>query len=474
MKKLLLCLYFLTVIFSGIAQVAINTNGTAANSSAMLDVQSTSKGVLLSRMTTAQRIAIASPTSGLLVYDTDQQALYMYDGYGWMSFAFANTETGAVLKPLIAMDVLPGDVFGYDVDIDGGYAVVSAPWAAVNGINDRGAAYVFVKENGIWKQQAKLIASDGVYADYFGYNVAISGNHIVVSGSGNRKFAYVFERNGSNWTQQTNLLPFDIGFANKYGSSVAIDGTTIVVGAEEGTTSNVSKGSAYVFELTNNVWTQVQKLIASDGVVNDFFGCEVAIQNGTVAVGAKYADYSGSPDVGSIYVFVKNGGSYAQQAKLLFVGYHADDKLGSVIRIDGNILVAGAPEGFVSPINSGGYVIVFKRTGTTWAAVRQITSPATGQSTNDMRFGESLSLHNGNLFIGSYGEMVSDITLAGAVYQYVLNNNDFFLKKRITDPNPGFYNYFGKSLATDGADYIISSDRLYVDPMGKVLFGKIY
>ena len=53
------------------AQVSINNDGTAPDGSAMLDVQSTEKGMLVPRMTTAQRPAIASPANGLLVFDND-------------------------------------------------------------------------------------------------------------------------------------------------------------------------------------------------------------------------------------------------------------------------------------------------------------------------------------------------------------------------------------------------------------------
>lgn len=63
--------------------VAINTTGSAPHSSAMLDVQSTSKGFLLPRMTQAQRIAITNPEPGLLVFDTDAQKLYQFQDGLW-------------------------------------------------------------------------------------------------------------------------------------------------------------------------------------------------------------------------------------------------------------------------------------------------------------------------------------------------------------------------------------------------------
>ncbi len=65
------------------AQVAINTDGSNPDNSAMLDVKSTSKGVLFPRMTTTEREAIASPVTGLTVYDLTTQSYWYYNGTAW-------------------------------------------------------------------------------------------------------------------------------------------------------------------------------------------------------------------------------------------------------------------------------------------------------------------------------------------------------------------------------------------------------
>ena len=65
--------------------VAINSDGSTPNSSAMLDVTSTTKGFLTPRMTSAQRTAISSPATGLIVYQTDgTDGFYYYDGSAWV------------------------------------------------------------------------------------------------------------------------------------------------------------------------------------------------------------------------------------------------------------------------------------------------------------------------------------------------------------------------------------------------------
>jgi hypothetical protein len=68
--------------------MAVNTTAAAADNSAMLDVASTTKGVLIPRMTSAQKTAISSPATGLLIYQTDGTAgFYYWNGSAWAAFA---------------------------------------------------------------------------------------------------------------------------------------------------------------------------------------------------------------------------------------------------------------------------------------------------------------------------------------------------------------------------------------------------
>ena len=68
--------------------VAINTDASTPNVSAMLDVKSTNKGLLIPRMNMAQRDLIATPATGLLIFQTDNVAgYYYYNGVGWIQLA---------------------------------------------------------------------------------------------------------------------------------------------------------------------------------------------------------------------------------------------------------------------------------------------------------------------------------------------------------------------------------------------------
>jgi len=86
MKKFIYLFVIMLLANAAFGQnVAVNTDGSVAHASALLDVKSMNKGILVPRMTTAQRTTIASPATGLLVYDTDANSFWFYNGSAWIN-----------------------------------------------------------------------------------------------------------------------------------------------------------------------------------------------------------------------------------------------------------------------------------------------------------------------------------------------------------------------------------------------------
>ncbi len=91
---LAVCICLCKVAFSQPNNVGIGT--TAPDASSALDVQSSSQGVLVPRMTTAQRLAIATPANGLLVYDTSFDCFFYYIAAttSWQNMCTSTSSTG--------------------------------------------------------------------------------------------------------------------------------------------------------------------------------------------------------------------------------------------------------------------------------------------------------------------------------------------------------------------------------------------
>jgi len=97
MRKIFIIILVLLTITTTFAQVAINADGSSFDNNAILDIKSSTKGLLIPRMTSAQIEAIPSPAAGLLVYSTDDKTIYCYheSDNEWKELDFA-TQT---LKP---------------------------------------------------------------------------------------------------------------------------------------------------------------------------------------------------------------------------------------------------------------------------------------------------------------------------------------------------------------------------------------
>src|SRR5262245_48156531 len=93
----------------------------------------------------------------------------------------ADPVIAALEQRIFATDGQQGDLLGSSIAISGNTLVAGAPGHDPAGVQAAGGAWVFVRSGSAWIQQAKLLASDGLDLDAFGYAVAIDGDTIVVS-----------------------------------------------------------------------------------------------------------------------------------------------------------------------------------------------------------------------------------------------------------------------------------------------------
>jgi hypothetical protein len=143
----LLFIIFLFPFLTKAQNVAINTDGSTPDATAILDVKSTNKGLLVPRMTTTQRTGITSPAVGLLVFDTDSGSFWCYAGGKWNNLQSGwgltgNSGTSAATnfigttdnRPLIfkVNNNLAGSIYPGFTSVSLGYLALSGNTTGIN------------------------------------------------------------------------------------------------------------------------------------------------------------------------------------------------------------------------------------------------------------------------------------------------------------------------------------------------------
>ena len=239
--------------------------------------------------------------------------------------------------------------------------------------------------------------------DQFGSAVAISDDTIVVGaqsdnhpGFSDSGSAYIFVGSGSTWTEQAKLVPSDAAGSNQIGDSVDIDGDTVVLGAPVHTHGVSQSGSVYVFVRSGTTWTEQAELLASAPVSLDRLGNAVGISGDTVVVGAELADNTGGAGAGSAYVYFRTGTTWSEQAVLIASDAGGGDAFGSGVAVNGNTILVGAKKED-DPISSGS-LYVFVRDGTTWSEQQKVKA-SDADSLDE--FGRAVALSGNTVLVGA-------------------------------------------------------------------------
>ncbi len=487
--------------------------------------------------------ATALTYSGLVVFDADGRDLAARLESTHDGLRLSVDERGAryplTIDPVAQQAYLKAsnteafDGFGFSVAVSGDTVVVGArneDSAATgvdgdqsdNGALNSGAAYVFVRNAGVWTQQAYLKASNTDDSDGFGTSVAIAGDTVVVgaenedsaatgvdgdtsdNSASDAGAAYVFVRNAGVWTQQAYLKASNTESDDRFGFSAALWGDTVVVGALEessaamgvdgdGSDNSAERaGAAYVFVRNAGVWSQQAYLKASNTDALDFFGTSVALAGDTVVVGARFEDSAatgvdgdgsdnGTFNAGAAYVFVRNAGVWSQQAYLKASNTGVVDSFGWSVAIYGDTLVVGAGE--ESSAATGvdgdqsdntalfaGAAYVFVRNAGVWTQQAYLKASNTegGNIFGGEFFGGSVAVSGDTIVVGAYGEESAATGIdgdqsdnsaerAGAAYVFVRNAGVWSQQAYLKASNTDEPDEFGRAVALSGDTLVVGA-----------------
>ena len=234
MLRLPLLLLLITCYGPLFGQASLSSTPSTPDASAMLDIQSTNKGLLIPRLTTAQRNAIAAPATGLQVFNLDDKCIDIYDGTNWAkTCGWKQTGVG---------DSMGTNVWVRKADMVGGrYGAVgfSIGNKGYLGTGYNGSSYLndfweFDPAANVWTQKANF----GGVARYYASGIAISGKGYIGLGleafSNSLSDFWEYNPTTNAWTAKANFggaaraaaVSFSIGNKGYVGTGLSSTGNT--------------------------------------------------------------------------------------------------------------------------------------------------------------------------------------------------------------------------------------------------------
>jgi hypothetical protein len=248
------------------------------------------------------------------------------------------------------------------------------------------------------------------------------------------------------------------GTTNSYfGSAAALNGSTALLGADG---DNSFQGAAYLFTKSNGSWSQGQKLTASDGLAGDEFGYRVVLANDTLLVGAFTATVGGNTSQGAAYLFTESNGTWSESQKLTASDGGLFDNFGASVALDGSTLVVGANGATVGGNAAQGALYVFTESNGTWTQTQKLTANDGAAYDN---FGLSVALKGSTILVGSPQAAIGGHAGQGALYVFAESNGTWTQVQKLTASDGAANSSFGESVALNGSTALIGANNATVN-----------
>lgn len=322
---------------------------------------------------------------------------------------------------------------------------------------------------------------------------ASSTNYIANAGGVN-----IYIKSGANWIFQQKIVAPTRRTQAYFGSAVAVYGDTLVVGAygETHDESNAnplsSAGAAYVYTRSGSVWTFQKKLVGTGTEgrrADDHYGKSVAIENGTIVVGAWYQDFNSAGAGGyinaggAVFIYTGSGSTWTLQQRVATDpapgGRTAESRFGTSVSISGETILVGSIAHSLDATGSNsvsetGAAYVLKRNAGVWSFEAKLSAVGLNSRVASDQFGHAVSLSGNTAAISANNHDydsagTNTLSNAGAVFIYKRTGTTWNFQKKITGVGPNgrmASDGFGNSLSLNGSTLIVGSASQSYDANG--------
>jgi len=336
------------------------------------------------------------------------------------------------------------DYFGQSVAVDGNRVVVGAIGDDERSLG-AGAVWVFTRSGLGWRTE-KIIPAQPWRGTMFGTSVAVRGDRVVVGAmragfKGSRSGAvFVYDLVDGEWIE-TRLIPEDLTTNTGLGVRVFLseDGTQILA-ATQNRRQKHEWGRAYLFTLIDGEWI-THRFTSSDMALGDYFGTNVGLGDGFVAIGAADDSQAGH-ETGAVYIFEPVDGSWIE-TKLISPEPTDQAWYGGGIHVEGDTIVAGA--------HGENAIYVIERSADGWDQQRLAIPEAEAEGS----FGQSFFISGDRIYSGFWprGHVEAD---GGEVVVFERLDDAWIETHRYTAEEFGGGKGFGWRMAANGQVLAIS------------------
>jgi len=298
----------------------------------------------------------------------------------------------------------------------------------------------------------QLLPDGGRSGILFGTAVATTDQTTLVGASfdaqgtsAGRGSAFVYQRNAQNLLQPTQRLIASDGMTNDYfGAYVEMGGGEILVGAiGNGPFSGARPGAVYVFRQSGGQWTEQQKLVPQTVVNGANFGQRIVSGHNLLLVSGRIGTQS------VVHVFEPVAGNWAETGNIQPSG---GGSFASHIAIYGNTALIGASGANNANGVASGAVYVFDRVGSSFSQTIKLT--ASDGLAND-NFGFSASIHENWAVVGAYRDDIGASADRGSAYVFERTAQGWVERQQLLAPDGTSGDGFGK-------DVRICGDRIFI------------
>jgi len=373
-------------------------------------------------------------------------------------------------NPVCADDGAAADWFGYSVAISGNHALVGAVYDDVGTLINLGSVSFFDYEGHNWVLNEKITEPA---AKNFGTSVAIDGNFAVVGigSSAGIGSANVYSFNGTTWIFKQKISDATGMAGDGFGTAVSISGNRIIIGANnDDVGANTDQGSVSIYEYNGKIWILMQKITGARGTGYARFGGSVSISGNYAIVGAEFENLGGNADQGSASIYSYNGSNWVLTNKITDGTGDSYYNFGNSVSIAGNYAIIGSRSDVFGNNSLQGSASFYNYDGSNWLLMQKVKDRL--GSSGD-QFGVSVSLSGNYALVGASGSNTGTNSNTGSANIYVRLGNTWQKIQTIIDPIGAKGNEFGKAVAIDTTSKRFLIGAYIASPGGKAIFGKL-